>query len=216
MNSATLTNDKGRLKPASTAATVGAGFSRPGDGFSRPSDDGLQAWHFFVLVSILLATVAVIMTRRTTPENLVLLSLTIAAAGLAAGALYRMLIPLTVSDLTTLDQPLTDRYRATLERDKTLTLRSIKELEFDHAMGKLSQKDFDEMSARLRQRALAIMKQLDEGRRYTTAIEADLRKRLGDRPVAAVATAAGAICACGAAIDDDAVFCKKCGVRVQA
>ena len=195
-------------------APVGAGFSRPGESSSRPGDDGFHAWHFFVLVSILLATVAVIMTRRSTPENLVLLSLTIAAAGLAAGALYRMLIPLTVADLTTLDQPLTDRYRATLEREKTLTLRSIKELEFDHAMGKLSQKDFDEMSARLRQRALAIMKQLDEGRRYTSVIEADLRKRIGDRP-AAVASPLVAVCTCGAAIDDDAVFCKKCGVRVQ-
>jgi hypothetical protein len=213
MNSATLTDDKGRLKPASTAASVGASFSRPTDG--RPTDEGFHAWHFFVLVSILLATVAVIMTRRTTPENLVLLSFTIAAAGLAAGALYRMLIPLTVADLTALDQPLTDRYRATLEREKTLTLRSIKELEFDHAMGKLSQRDFDEMSNRLRQRAIAIMKQLDEGRRYTLAIEADLRKRIGDRP-AAVASTDVAVCVCGAAIDDDAVFCKKCGVRVQA
>ena len=205
MNSATLTSDKGRLKPASTAASVG----------SRPTDDGFHAWHFFVLVSILLATVAVIMTRRTTPENLVLLSLTIAAAGLAAGALYRMLIPLTVADVSTLDQPLTHRYRATLERDKTLALRSIKELEFDHAMGKVSQKDFDEMSTRLRQRAMSIMKQLDEGRSYTSAIEADLRKRLGDRS-AAVASPLVAVCSCGAAIDDDAVFCKKCGVRVQA
>ena len=202
MNSATLTSSKTRVADAARPATD-----------SRP-DDGFHAWHFFVLVSILLATVAVIMTRRSTPENLVLLSLTIAAAGLAAGALYRMLIPLTVADLTTLDQPLTDRYRATLEREKTLTLRSIKELEFDHAMGKLSQKDFDEMSARLRQRALAIMKQLDEGRRYTSVIEADLRKRIGDRP-AAVASPLVAVCTCGAAIDDDAVFCKKCGVRVQ-
>ena len=202
MNSATLTSPKASVADAARPATA-----------SRP-DDGFHAWHFFVLVSILLATVAVILTRRSTPENLVLLSLTIAAAGLAAGALYRMLIPLTVADLTTLDQPLTDRYRLTLERDKALTLRSIKELEFDHAMGKLSQKDFDEMSARLRQRALTIMKQLDEGRRYTTVIEADLRKRLSDRPAAA-ATSLAAVCACGAVIDDDAVFCKKCGVRVQ-
>ena len=206
MNSAILTDEKGRLE---AAPTVEAGFSRP--------DDGFHAWHFFVLVSILLATAAVVMTRRSTPENLVLLSFTIAAAGLAAGTLYRMLLPLTVSDLSALDRPLSDRYRATLERDKALTLRAIKELEFDHAMGKLSKKDFDDMAARLRQRALAIMKQLDEGRRYTGVIEEDLKTRLASRPLAtATPVAAATVCDCGAAIDDDAVFCKKCGTRVQA
>ena len=45
------------------------------------------------------------------------------------------------------------RTRAALEREKTLVLRSIKELEFDRAMGKVSEKDFAEMSARLRARA---------------------------------------------------------------
>ena len=40
--------------------------------------------------------------------------------------------------------------RAVLEREKMLVLRSIKELEFDRAMGKVSAKDFDEMAGRLR------------------------------------------------------------------
>ena len=44
-----------------------------------------------------------------------------------------------------------------------LTLRSIKELEFDHAMGKVAQKDFAEIGARLRARALELMDQLDSG-----------------------------------------------------
>ena len=38
------------------------------------------------------------------------------------------------------------RTRAALEREKMLTLRAIKELEFDRAMGKLSDDDFREMS----------------------------------------------------------------------
>ena len=187
MNSATLTDTKG-------------------------SDEGFHAWHFFVLVSILLATVAVFMTRRSTPENLILLSFTIAAAGLAAASFYRMLLPLTSADLSSLDQPLTERRRATLERDKALTLRSIKELEFDRAMGKLSQKDFDEMVGRLRHRAVALMKQLDEGRSYASMIEADLKTRLRAPAPAATARA----CACGTINDDDAVFCKKCGTPVVA
>ena len=197
MNSATLTDTDRKAR-----------YGRSGT--TRP-DDGFHAWHFFVLVSILLATVAVFMTRRSTPENLILLSFTIAAAGLSAGALYRMLLPLTTTDLAVLDQPLTERYRATLERDKALTLRTIKELEFDRAMGKLSQKDYDEMVTRLRQRALSLMKQLDEGRSYTTAIEAELARRMATTPSTRVA----AVCTCGTAFDDDAVFCKKCGARVR-
>ena len=197
MNSATLTDTDRKARYGRSETT-------------RP-DDGFHAWHFFVLVSILLATVAVFMTRRSTPENLILLSFTIAAAGLSAGALYRMLLPLTTTDLAVLDQPLTERYRATLERDKALTLRTIKELEFDRAMGKLSQKDYDEMVTRLRQRALSLMKQLDEGRSYTTAIEAELARRMATTPSPRVP----AVCTCGAAFDDDAVFCKKCGARVR-
>lgn len=202
MNSATLTETKGRVvettRPASEPRT----------------EDGFHAWHFFVLVSILLATVAVVLARRSTPENLILLSFTIGAAGFAAAALYRMLLPLTSADLSTLDQPMTDRYRAVLERDKALTLRAIKELEFDHAMGKLSQKDFDEMAGRLRQRAVAIMKKLDAGRSYVAAIEQEVKQRL---TTSSVATAPEPLlCSCGVLNDPDAVFCKKCGSKVRA
>ena len=38
------------------------------------------------------------------------------------------------------------RTRVALEREKALVLRSIKELEFDFAMGKIAKADFDEMS----------------------------------------------------------------------
>ena len=54
-----------------------------------------------------------------------------------------------------------ERTRAALEREKLLTLRAIKELEFDRAMGKLSDDDFQEMSTRLRARAARLMRQLD-------------------------------------------------------
>ena len=60
-------------------------------------------------------------------------------------------------------QMLGGRTRAALEREKALVLRSIKELEFDRAMGKVSEKDFVEMSARLRARAAGLMRQLDAG-----------------------------------------------------
>jgi hypothetical protein len=185
----------------------------------RP-DDGFRPWHFFVLASILLATVAVILARRSSPEHLILISLTIAAAGVAAGALYRMLVPLTAPVVLRTGEPVSERTRAALEREKMLVLRTIKELEFDRSMGKLSSRDFDEMSGRLRTRALALMRQLDmDATGYRALIEQELERRVqsakphvSDQATPAAATAHA--CVCGTANDVDAVFCKRCGSRL--
>jgi hypothetical protein len=197
---------------------------------AEPVDNGFKAWHFFVLASLMAATVAVVMSRRSTPEHLVLISATIAAAGLAAAGMYRMLAPLATADPSAFREAPSERMRATLQRDKALTLRSIKELEFDRAMGKVSEKDFDEMSGRLRARAISLMKQLAEGETgYREIVERDLRARLAARdrgarpaeppPQLAPEAAPAAIptCAsCGTANDADAAFCKRCGARLGA
>jgi hypothetical protein len=144
---------------------------------TRPTDSGFHVWHFFVLLSLLAATVAVIMARQNTPQHLILISLAVGGVGLAAFALYRMLAPLAFPHTSNAAEPIGEHLRADLEREKSLVLRSIKELEFDRAMGKLSPKDFDEMSGRLRARAIGIMKQLDGGG-YREIIERDLAVRL--------------------------------------
>src|SRR4051812_20754593 len=142
-------------------------------------DQSFQASHFFVLLSLLAATVAVVMARPSAPENLILISLTIGAAGLAALCFYRMLLPLVSPQADLERQPLTDRRRADLEREKALTLRSIKELEFDRAMGKVSAADYDDMVERLRTRAVGLMKQLDAGAgAYREVIEKELAQRV--------------------------------------
>jgi hypothetical protein len=185
------------------------------------SDAGFRPWHFFLLASLVAATVAVMMSRRSTPEHLVLISLTIISAGIAAAALYRMLAPLAAADMMMFSEPLSERARLALEREKMLVLRSIKELEFDRAMGKLSPKDFDDMSVRLRTRALTIMKQLDEGDTgYRQVIERELSARLAkaktDPPALDPAgKSAPAGCRqCGTTNDTDAAFCKRCGSRL--
>ncbi len=191
------------------------------------SDDGFRPWHFFVLASILLATVAVIVARQSSPEHLILISLTIAAAGVAAGAFYRMLVPLTAPVVLRTGEPVSERTRAALQREKMLVLRTIKELEFDRSMQKLSAKDFDEMSARLRTRALSLMKQLDaDATGYRAVIEQELARRVQESAHAApsrgsegavISTApAASPCVCGTANDPDAVFCKRCGARLIA
>ena len=182
------------------------------------SDEGFRVSHFFVLLSLIAATVAVIMARPAAPENLVLLSLTIGAAGVAAVAFYRTIAPL-VAPYTEVDrEPLSTRLREDLEREKALTLRSIKELEFDRAMGKLSPQDFEQMAGRLRARAMGIMKQLDAGTSvYREQIEKELAARLKTtgKPGSDARRAAGkARCACGTANDADAKFCKSCGAKL--
>jgi hypothetical protein len=194
----------------------------------RQSDQSFRASHFFILASLVAATGAVIMSRESTPEHLVLVSITIAAAGLASAGFYRMLAPLVGESAQSTAEPLSQRARSVVEREKTLVLRSLKDLEFDRAMGKLSSGDFDEMAARLRARALALMKQLDEDRSgYRSIIERELSARLAARAVerhakpqlapeeAAPVVVAG-LCSCGTANDADAVYCKRCGIKLAA
>ena len=210
---------EGRLKPTPTSPAE-AGFSRPVDveTGTRP-DQSFRPWHFFVLASILLATAGVVLGRRSSPEHLILLSFTIAAAGAVAAAMYRMVLPLMFRNTPISDGPLTERRRAALERDKMLTLRAIKDLEFDRAMGKLSEKDFDEMSTRLRQRALSLMKQVEQDGAYRAVIERELEERLNGRLKAASTEPVSPgqpACHCGTRNDSDALFCKKCGARLTA
>jgi ribosomal protein L40E len=190
-----------------------------------PSDqaDGFRPWHFFVIASLMAATSAVVMAREATPEHLVLISFSIGAAGAAGAGLYRMLAPFAEADTPTVSERLSSRSRAVLEREKALVLRSIKELEFDRAMGKLSSRDFDEMSRRLRVRAIALMRQLDaEGAGYREVIERELAVRIAQArlkaeltPEVTVRAEPGSTCAvCATHNDPDASFCKRCGTRV--
>jgi hypothetical protein len=183
--------------------------------------ESFSVGHLFVLLALMAATVAVVMSRPATPESLILISLTIGAAGFAAVCFYRVLAPLVAPHTDLEQEPLSERLRADLEREKALTLRSIKELEFDRAMGKLSQHDFDRMAGRLRARAIGIMKQLDAGAtNYRAQVEKDLAARLGgkagseNRSVKTAAARAPVACACGTSNDHDARFCKSCGTEL--
>src|SRR5262245_7860062 len=101
---------------------------------------------------------------------------TAAIIGLAA---LRAFQPLVSADAERVEM-VGQRTRAALEREKLLTLRTIKELEFDRAMGKLSDADWQEMSTRLRARAARLMRQLDTATGYREQVERDLVKRLGE------------------------------------
>ncbi len=112
----------------------------------------------------------------------------------------------------------TGKRRKELEREKQSLLKALKELDFDHQMGKVSDKDFADISGTYRARAIRVMRQLDDaGRDYETMIAKEVAERLrGPAPAGSSAPAAATDkCAkCGTRNDADAEFCKKCGSKL--
>jgi len=123
--------------------------------------------------------------------------------------------------------------QAELRDEKRRLLRAIKELEFDHGMGKLSQADFDAVIHTYRLRAIEVMRALEGG----LTVHPDLAKLLAERdgkpapeqaksesatpateevtpghPTLGPLDSTTRICAlCNGANDADARFCKYCG-----
>jgi hypothetical protein len=191
-----------------------------------------------VLAALGCATAVTFMARGQGVTVVILLGVLMGTAALVGYAALRMLRPL-VSPEEDRTVMVGQRTRVALEREKLLTLRSIKELEFDRAMGRLSDADWAEMSGRLRARAARLMRQLDAGSGFREQIEKDLAKRIqGDARLkpsrserdAGNANASGEqddsrkatpsverLCtSCQTANDADARFCKGCGQPLAA
>ena len=210
------------------------------------TDPGLRPWQLFTLAGMLAATGVVLVSKGQPLSSIVVLSLTVVASSLVAIAGYRSLAPLFAVADPDDEQPVTGRMRAALEREKALVLRTIKEVEFDHAMGKTASADFEEMRDRLKVRAIGLMRRL-EASDYRASVEKDLAARTGHAapavaPAAAVApptvaasdtTAAASVTpsaparagnsrmvqlcgGCDGVNDVDARFCKHCGASLVA
>jgi hypothetical protein len=208
----------------------------------KATDHGLQPWQFFVLAALGCATAIAYLSRGQGLVVVILGTVLMATAGIIGLAALRALRPLVSpeGDRTVM---VGQRTRAALEREKLLTLRTIKELEFDRAMGKLSDADWQEMSTKLRARAAGLMKQLDAATGYRDQIEKDLAKRMGDSAArlkprvppggverealaereaavgmereALAEREAERVCeSCSTTNDHDARFCKSCGQKL--
>jgi zinc ribbon protein len=198
------TSSETSTEPAAPKPT----FAEAPEGRSRAT---FQPWQFYILLSMMAATAAVIVSRNTHPAALLLLSAAVIFAGLVGVAFHRAL--LGFFGQRSRPPARGERGRAGLEREKALVLRSIKELEFDRNMGKVSQADFDEISGRLRARALALMQDLD--RAAPDAEGGGFGERGGFGEQSALRTA-GKCARCGTANDADAKFCKNCGHRLES
>lgn len=185
---------------------------------SAKEEPWLQPWQFFLLAGMLAATATVIVATGQSPANIIILSLTVVSVSFVGLGAYRVLLPLVSKEV---EAPVTigGRTRVAMEREKTLVLRSIKELEFDYAMGKVAKADFDEMHGRLRARAVGLMKQLDAGGGYKEQIAREIEQRLAQAATAGTSgtsgtTESGACDECGTINDQDAKFCKNCGAKL--
>jgi ribosomal protein L40E len=184
-----------------------------------------EPWQLFTLAGLIGATIVVFFARGQSPAAVIVLSLIVFAAAAVGVAALRMVAPLTGQRFADASQGLSARAREALERDKALVLRSIKELEFDHAMGKVSDGDDEEMRLRLRARAADLLRQLDAGAGYRELIEREIELRAGTlahtpppaAPAAVVVTSAEPqVCAaCEIRNDADARFCKSCGAGLR-
>ena len=198
----------------------------------RDADPGFEPWQLFTLAGLIGATLVVFVSSGQTPAGIILLSLTIFTAAIVGVAVWRTLAPFTGSDRRAGPPVLGGRTRAALEREKTLVLRSIKDLEFDRAMAKVSEKDFAEMSARLRGRAARLIGQLDASTGYRDEIDKEIARRVGagskkrgpayaksegvESEVGRVVGPAAHTCpACSRNNDLDARFCKHCGANLE-
>lgn len=189
MNSETSTRPRDRRRSGKPrpSGTRGGGELRSAVAPRAPEDDeeyveervsGFQPWHLFLLGSLLASAAAAVAVRGSRPANVVFVCLTVLAAGWAAYTFYQMIRPFVESDEADATDMVGGRTRAALEREKTLVLRTIKELEFDRAMGKVSEADCQEMIGRLRGRAVRLIRQLDSGTEaYRELIEKELAAR---------------------------------------
>jgi len=195
-------------------STMSSATSTSAEQRPETSSEGLQPWQFFVLTALGCATAVTFLSRGQGVLTVILLGVLMASTVGVGMAMLR-----TVSPLVSNDEDRTpmigQRTRAALEREKHLTLRAIKELEFDRAMGKLAESDFQEMSGRLRARAAGLMRQLDAGSGYRDQIERDLAARLNSEAAVKKPVAAEQTCArCSTVNDPDARFCKNCGGKL--
>ena len=173
---------------SSVSSTNSSGDSR---------DSGYQPWQVFLLISMGGATWAVIVSRHAHPAALLLMSAAVVSAGFAGLALYYALSGFFSRNAVA--GPTSARTREFLEKEKALLLRSIKELEFDRAMGKIGESDFNELSSRMRAKAMEMMAELER------PVSSDAPKSRAKSP------AAGVCSNCSTRNDADARFCKECG-----
>lgn len=112
-----------------------------------------------------------------------------------------------------------------LQAQRDSLYQAIKELEFDYQVGKVSEADYQAFNSRLKEQAVAVLKEIDTLQKAEADPNLDARleaeiaalRRNGHalQPVAAESSAAPRFCAqCGEAVKAGDRFCARCGTAL--
>ena len=97
-----------------------------------------------------------------------------------------------------------------LVEEREALLDAIRELDFDHRMGKVEEEDYRETRSRYENRAVELMRVIDENAGPTPGIEDRIEEE-----IAALRNKDTAACAgCGCATPEGARFCPQCGAAL--
>ena len=135
---------------------------------------------------------------------------------IAAGVLWFVFRPLFV-DRGTLEQTSRreNRRRELIEERETL-LEVIRELDFDHRMGKVEEEDYREARARYESQAIEVMKAVDKTNGKPDRIEDQVEAEIASLRRSGKGGEARKCAECGASLSADARFCDQCGTAVKA
>lgn len=144
---------------------------------------------------------------------------------ISLAALFYVIGPLVAKQpplLQVEDERLTD-----LLTRKDRAVRAIKELEFDHQVGKIDAEDYQRLNQRLSRQAITLLQQLEQITPASVALDEQLEAEIAQRrqakpapkavsaprsqPVAVAAGAARFCTQCGARLDTSFKFCANCG-----
>lgn len=149
---------------------------------------------------------------------------------ISLAALFYVIGPLVAKQpplLQVEDERLTD-----LLARKDRAVRAIKELEFDHQVGKIDAEDYQRLNQRLSRQAITLIQQVEQITPASATLDEQLEAEIAQRrqakppttstisakPVNLPATAAATVtrfCTeCGARIDTNFKFCANCGTPV--
>lgn len=163
-------------------------------------------------------------------------SLIVVATVLIAGAISAVAIAYVVRPLLTPGPApvvVEDDSLSDLIRRKDLTLRAIKDLEFDYHVGKVSHEDFERVNQRLRRQAIVLIQQIDKLAPDSSTIDDQLEAAIAAmrktktptpeavQPVPAAQPANGSrparFCTnCGQPLEPSYKFCANCGTPAPA
>jgi hypothetical protein len=114
----------------------------------------------------------------------VFLVITTAVLGWVIWVLVRAAVALVTEPAAVETARASGRRKKELEREKQALLKALKELEFDHEMGKVSDADYRDIGGQYRARATRVMRQLDldaDVIDYRDLVERDVKLRVKEK-----------------------------------